>query len=167
MYCYENVMFLVRVVVNSDSSFNVEWWHNYPHVEQQKNIVQRSAGQPPDSSPTDSRLQSPNTVHPFVETLWQDGLIRSNSETELYCHQMNISYFEIFMDSHRIKVFYYTDSGKKSRQTFIIQLHYLLLSLILSKTLNVLKKELKVRGLSAVGNKTELVERLQLSLQGA
>jgi len=29
-----------------------------------------------------------------------------------------------------------------------------------------LKKELKVRGLSAVGNKTELVERLQLSLQG-
>jgi len=29
-----------------------------------------------------------------------------------------------------------------------------------------LKKELKGRGLSAVGNKTELVERLQLSLQG-
>jgi hypothetical protein len=29
-----------------------------------------------------------------------------------------------------------------------------------------LKKELKCRGLSAVGNKTELVERLQLSLQG-
>jgi len=29
-----------------------------------------------------------------------------------------------------------------------------------------LKKELKVRGLSAVGNKTELVERLQLSLHG-
>lgn len=29
-----------------------------------------------------------------------------------------------------------------------------------------LKKELKARGLNAVGNKTELVERLQLSLQG-
>jgi len=33
---------------------------------------------------------------------------------------MNISCFEIFMDSHRIKIFYYTDSSEKSRQTFII-----------------------------------------------
>jgi hypothetical protein len=29
-----------------------------------------------------------------------------------------------------------------------------------------LKKELKARGLNTVGNKTELVERLQISLQG-